>query len=368
MKTYLVGGAVRDKLLGLAIKEKDYVVVHGTVEGMLALGFRQVGKEFPVFLHPKTGEEYALARMERKVNPGYQGFTFDTSKSVSLEDDLIRRDLTINAMAESEEGDLIDPYGGQKDLKNKILRHVSPAFSEDPVRILRVGRFIARYAQYGFTIAPETILLMKNMVQAGEVNALVAERVWKELERALGEKNPEKFFETLNECDALPILFPEIEMDSVGMKTLVAAGKVSDKSVVRFAALLYALPEAKQRIADLCDRYRVPNSFRELATLSASYHAKALRGKELNAEALLKLFNGLDVYRREPRFLDFLAVCEAVAVVRGQKLDKQWLVDGARIAKSVDVKALIAKGLQGDALVGAIREERLERIEKWLNG
>ena len=274
MKIYLVGGAVRDKLLGLPIKEKDWVVVNATVDDMLALRYRQVGKEFPVFLHPKTGEEYALARMERKVKPGYQGFTFDTSPDVSLEEDLIRRDLTVNAMAEGEDGKLTDPYGGKKDLDAKVLRHVSPAFAEDPVRILRVGRFFARYAQLGFTIAPETIALMKQMVQAGEVNALVAERVWKELERALGEKNPEKFFEALAICDALPILFPGIQINSDGMKALTAAAILSDKSVIRFAALLHALPDAKQTISSLCDRYRVPNSFRELALLTATHYAK----------------------------------------------------------------------------------------------
>src|SRR3990167_6080610 len=227
MKIYLVGGAVRDQLLGLPVKEQDWVVVGATIEEMLTAGYRQVGKEFPVFLHPKTGEEYALARMERKINPGYKGFTFDTSKDVTLEEDLSRRDLTINAMAETPEGELVDPFHGKKDLEQKILRHVSPAFAEDPVRILRVGRFLARYAHLGFHIAPETITLMRHMVKVGEVNALVAERVWKELERALGEKNPEKFFEALANCEALAILFPDLPIDSIGIKALVKATQLT---------------------------------------------------------------------------------------------------------------------------------------------
>ena len=367
MKIYLVGGAVRDKLLGLPIKERDWVVEHATVDEMLALGFRQVGKEFPVFLHPKTSEEYALARMERKVKPGYQGFTFDTSPAVSLNEDLIRRDLTINAMAETEEGSLVDPYGGQNDLRAKILRHVSPAFTEDPVRILRVGRFYARYAQMGFTLAPETIALMQQMVQAGEVNALVAERVWKELERALGEKNPEKFFETLDRCGALPILFPGLDMTNHGINALMAAAQLSDQSAVRFAALLYALPDGKQAIVDLCNRYRVPNYFRELAALTAMHWEQALNAKQLSAEALLKLFNTLDIYRREPRLQDFLRACHAIANANHQSFDIDWLNAAAHAAKSVPVQPLIARGLQGQALADEIMQKRLEKIREWLS-
>src|SRR3990167_1942182 len=243
MKIYLVGGAIRDQLLGLPIKERDYVVEGATIEDMLKLGYRQVGKEFPVFLHPKTNEEYALARMERKVKPGYKGFTFDTSPNVSLEDDLLRRDLTINAMAETPDGELVDPYGSKKDLDEKILRHVSMAFAEDPVRILRIGRFLARYYHLGFRIADETMTLMTSMVKAGEVDALVAERVWKELERALGEKNPEQFFRVLEQCEALVKLFPEIatKPDCISWIATHPSGARDDNacSDIRFAVLLH---------------------------------------------------------------------------------------------------------------------------------
>ncbi|HEX4045174.1 MAG TPA: multifunctional CCA tRNA nucleotidyl transferase/2'3'-cyclic phosphodiesterase/2'nucleotidase/phosphatase, partial [Gammaproteobacteria bacterium] len=276
MKIYLVGGAVRDKLLGLRVKERDWVVVGASEQDMLALGYRQVGKEFPVFLHPSTREEYALARTERKVGLGYKGFSFDTSPDVLLEDDLIRRDLTINAMAETAEGVLIDPFHGQIDLKQKVLRHVSSAFAEDPVRILRVGRFLARYARLGFQVAPETMILMQQMVAAGEVDALVAERVWKECMRALGEKNPEYFFVVLSACDALPILFPNLVLGDAGMHALQQACQLTTNKIVRFAALLHALPDTKKAIQTLCLRYRVPNVYRDLALLTAAHYQTAL--------------------------------------------------------------------------------------------
>lgn len=370
MKIYLVGGAVRDKLLGLTVKERDWVVVGATVQDMLKLGFRQVGKEFPVFLHPKTAEEYALARMERKVQPGYTGFTFDASPQVTLEEDLQRRDLTINAMAvPADEEDnvakaLIDPYHGKTDLDNKILRHVSPAFVEDPVRILRVGRFLARYAHLGFHVAPETLALMREMVALGEVDALVAERVWKEWERALAEKNPEKFFEVLAESNALPILFPQLTMDGLGMRALQSAS--TQDSIVRFAVLFYALPDAKKAIAELCNRYRIPNAYRELAQLTALHYEAALTAKTLSAETLLHLFSALDVFRRDERFKKFLEACNAIAHSLGKTLDVQWLMDGAQAAKSCDVQALLAQGLQGNELVQQIKEKRLEKIKEWL--
>lgn len=366
MKIYLVGGAVRDKLLGRPIKERDWVVVGATLEDMLKLGYRQVGKEFPVFLHPKTNEEYALARRERKVNPGYKGFTFDTSTQVTLEDDLQRRDLTINAMAETAAGELIDLYHGQQDLEQKILRHVSPAFVEDPVRILRVARFYARYAHRGFHVAPETIELMRHMVKSGEVDALVAERVWKELKRALGEEHPEKFFALLADCDALPILFPHIEMDEPGMKALMAAARLNTSALIRFAALLHALPDAKKSIATLCNRYRVPNAYRELALLTALHYEQALKVQTLSANALLRLFNALDIFRRAPRFQDFLIVCEAIAISRNAEFDLNFLAACAQAAKSYDVQELLAQGYNGQELALQLREKRREKIEEWL--
>lgn len=366
MKIYLVGGAVRDKLLGLPVIEKDWVVVGANIADMLKLGYKQVGKEFPVFLHPKTGDEYALARMERKVKPGYTGFTFDTSPDVTLEEDLIRRDLTINAMAETAEGELIDPYHGKADLDNKILRHVSPSFAEDPVRILRLGRFNARYFHHGFTIAPETIKLMQEMVQAGEVDALVPERVWKELERALGEKNPEQFFMVLAQCHALPILFPNLDINGIGMTALNAACQITTNKMVRFAALVHALPDAKNAISLLCNRYRLPNAYHELAKLTAVHHSKALLGKKLSGEQLLQLFNGLDIFRREERFQHFLQTCQAIAQANGQTLDTDWLLRAAYAAKSVDVHAIIAKGFQGQALAEQLKEKRAEKIKDFM--
>ncbi|MBV8802084.1 MAG: multifunctional CCA tRNA nucleotidyl transferase/2'3'-cyclic phosphodiesterase/2'nucleotidase/phosphatase, partial [Gammaproteobacteria bacterium] len=257
MKIYLVGGAVRDQLLGIPVKEKDWVVTGATVQDMLNQGFRQVGKDFPVFLHPKTHEEYALARIERKIGRGYTGFTFDTSPTVTLEEDLLRRDLTINAIAETPEGEIIDPYHGREDLAKKILRHVSSAFAEDPVRILRVGRFAARF---NFPVAEETINLMKQMVAAGEVDALVPERVWKELERALTEKYPFQFFAVLEKCEALEILFPHISIDNPGILALKQDIHLPTNSQVRLAILLHAL--SIEDINTFCDRYRIRNSHR----------------------------------------------------------------------------------------------------------
>ena len=307
MKIYLVGGAVRDKMLSFPVKEKDWVVVGATAADMLKQGFRSVGKDFPVFLHPETNEEYALARTERKIGRGYTGFDFNTSADVTLEEDLKRRDLTINAMAEDADGNLIDPYGGVSDLKEKKLRHVSSAFAEDPVRILRVARFAARYAQYGFTVASETIDLMKTMVASGEVDALVPERVWKELERALGEKNPEQFFLVLLACDALPKLFPELVIKGshtvnvtpdaaklttlmhahtpikdkfVGENVLIKAARTTDDKQIRFAVLLHTLAESE--IKKICERYRVPTDYRKILTTLLRLNRRQAPKKKLS--------------------------------------------------------------------------------------
>jgi len=368
MKIYLVGGAIRDYMLHLPVKERDWVVVGATENDMLKLGYKQVGKEFPVFLHPKTGEEYALARMERKTKPGYKGFVFDTSPAVALTDDLLRRDLTINAMAQTEEGELIDPYHGKQDLEKKILRHVSPAFAEDPVRILRIARFLARYAHQGFHIAPETITLMRSMVASGEVDALVAERVWKELERALAEKNPEQFFAVLAKCDALHTLFPNLPIDGMGMKALIAATPITQQPIIRFAALLHALPEPKQAVLSLAKRYRIPNQFQTLALLTALHHQKALQAPNLSAEELLQLLYSLDVFRREERFKDFLAACQAIASTQGAHFEPNWLMKCTRKVKSIDIQPLIAQGFEGQKLANKIKEERYKKLAKWLTG
>lgn len=367
MKIYLVGGAVRDKLLGISVKEKDWVVVGATTQDMLNLGYRQVGKEFPVFLHPKTNEEYALARMERKVSPGYKGFTFDTSPEVTLEEDLLRRDLTINAMAETIDGHLVDPYHGQTDLAAKMLRHVSPAFCEDPVRILRVGRFLARYAHLGFTIAEETRALMQTMVEAGEVNALVPERVWKELERALGEPHPEQFFHALANCQALAILFPELDINGKGIQALIQATKITTAPRIRLAALLHDQPDPKQYLPALNKRYRFPNAYYELAKLTACHYQTVFRAKELSIDELLALFAQLDVYRREERFDDFLIACTAIAMAHQQHFDPAWLQKLTHEVKNIAIQPLLEQGYTGIELAKQLNALRKQKIALWLD-
>lgn len=400
MNTYLVGGAVRDELLGLPVQERDWVVVGATIEAMKSQGYRQVGADFPVFLHPETHEEYALARTERKSAPGYHGFTVHADPGVSLEEDLLRRDLTINAMARDSDRRLIDPYGGARDLKERLLRHVSPAFSEDPVRILRVARFAARFAPLGFTVAPETVALMRVMVASGEVDALVAERVWNELARALMEAQPVRFFETLRECGALARLLPEIdrlfgvpqradhhpEIDC-GIHTLMVleqATKLSTSAEVRFAALTHDLGKADtpadilpshhgherrsiRRLRELCDRFKAPRAFRELAELGARFHSHCHRLGELRPATILNTLEKLDAFRRPERFAQFLLVCEADS--RGRKgfedrayPQAQWFHQAHAAAAAVDPRPMVAKGLQGKAVAQALRRERLSAI------
>jgi tRNA nucleotidyltransferase (CCA-adding enzyme) len=344
MKIYLVGGAVRDGLLKRTVTERDWVVVGARPEDLAAQGYQRVGREFPVFLHPDTHEEYALARLERKVGPGYRGFDTEFSPTVTLEEDLQRRDLTINAMAQDAEGTIIDPYGGMNDLHNRVLRHVSPAFAEDPVRILRVARFAARYAPLGFTIAPETHALMRAMVDSGEANALVAERVWVETAKALAEPSPRQFFEVLRDCGALTVIFPEIaRLDGVPQPArwhpeidtgvhlrmvLDAAAKLSPSARVRFAALTHDVGKGTTPAAEwprhvgheargaalidqLCERLRIPNDYRELAVLVARHHGVCHRALELRPSTLLELLEQCDAFRRPERFREFLLACHA---------------------------------------------------------
>lgn len=356
MKIYLVGGAIRDQLLGLPIKEKDWVVVGATVQDMLDKGYRQVGKDFPVFLHPKTGEEYALARTERKVGRGYTGFTFDASPIVTLEEDLQRRDLTINAMAQTDSGDIIDPYHGQADLEKKILRHVSPAFAEDPVRILRVARFNARFS---FDIAPDTLQLMRKMVEQGEVDALVAERVWKELERALAESHPENFFAVLAASNALAILFPQVRNSDKELLALTQAVKISSDPQIRLAALLHALSQNEIKI--LCDRYRIPTDYRELATLVSKYLPYYQDAKNLSAENLLDLLLMTDALRRPKRFNDFLQSCAACS----SHSNSGWLLACYEAVKATEISELTSH-YAGQELAQKIKEKRVETIQAWL--
>jgi tRNA nucleotidyltransferase (CCA-adding enzyme) len=349
MKIYLVGGAVRDALLSRPVHEKDFVVVGSTVDEMLAQKFQPVGKAFPVFLHPQTKEEYALARTEKKVGKGYHGFTFHAAPDVTLEEDLIRRDLTINAMAQDEDGMIIDPYNGRKDLDQKILRHVSLAFAEDPVRILRLARFAARFSYLGFKVAPETIELMKQMVQEGEVDALVPERVWKELQSALREPNPEAFFEVLDSCDALNKLFPELK-DFTALKVAV---KLTEDPIIRFAALMPS--------DSLCKHYRIPNDYRELAKLVSTLHGLCQDAVILSADELMVILEGLDAFRRPERLMPFLIACQAVNSDQNDKHSARILA-AYEAAAAVNTRAL-ANGLIGLAIREAIHLARVEAID-----
>ncbi|WP_080744679.1 multifunctional CCA tRNA nucleotidyl transferase/2'3'-cyclic phosphodiesterase/2'nucleotidase/phosphatase [Coxiella burnetii] len=356
LKVYLVGGAVRDQLLGLPVKEKDWVVVGATPEEMTARGFKPVGKEFPVFLHPETHEEYALARTERKVAKGYKGFTFYAAPDVSLEEDLKRRDLTINAIAETPEGQLIDPYGGQEDLKNKVLRHVSVAFQEDPVRVLRLARLATKFPD--FSIHPDTLELMKKMVCAGEIDALVPERVWQELNRALGNEKPTRFFTVLNQCGALAILFPEIKMEGKGMAALQSVTDKTPSPLIRFATLQSDLPP--EIIQKLAGRYRVPNEYADLAILVARFGSDYVNLNRMDETSLLNFLLKTDALRRQERFDQFIFTCDLISSTTSSQPKK--IKEIIKAVKSVGIKPLQEKQLKGEAFAKALEKLRLEAI------
>lgn len=404
MKTYLVGGAVRDKLLDLKPKERDWVVVGSSPEEMLKLGYMQVGKDFPVFLHPKTKEEYALARTERKTAPGYAGFSFHAAPDVTLEEDLLRRDLTINAIAEDDDGSLIDPFNGQQDITDGMLRHVSPAFAEDPVRILRIARFAARFARFGFKVAHGTNKLMRDMVANGEVDALVAERVWKELATALATASPQAFFKVLRGCGALEKLFPEIdalygvpqpehhhpEIDTGVhvMMVLEQSALLSDDPKVRFAALTHDLgkgttPEAEwprhighekrsvKLVEKLCDRLKVPNDFRALAKITAEYHTHCHRADELKAATMLKVIEACDAFRKPEQFENYLLAC--TADIRGRPGYEDDAYPQAElfrraytVANAVSSKEVIDAGFEGAEIRTEIQKRRVDVIKSEL--
>src|SRR5665213_3006396 len=359
MQVYLVGGAVRDELLGRPVSERDWVVVGAAPEEMERLGFRPVGREFPVFLHPQTKEEYALARLERKTGAGYRGFVTEFSPDVSLEQDLMRRDLTINAMARTAEGTLIDPHGGRDDLQQRLLRHVSPAFVEDPVRVLRVARFAARFAGLNFQIAPQTLALMRAMVVNGEVAALVPERVWREMERALTEATPEVFFDTLHDCDALPVVLPELHWDIGDRNVLQAAARLTPDGSVRFAALMAGT--AVPMIEALCERLRVPNPYRELALLCARVKDRIRDAAGGDAADLLDLLESGDAFRRPERFDRLLLACSARASAPAAQ---SLLQDAAAVARGVSLASELMQGLQGAQIAAALRAARIERIAR----
>lgn len=362
MQIYKVGGAVRDRLLGRPVSDIDWLVVGATVEQMQAQGFRPVGADFPVFLHPKTGEEYALARTERKSGRGYGGFTFHASPDVTLEEDLIRRDLTINAMAEDEQGKLYDPYHGKRDLDERILRHVSPAFAEDPLRVLRVARFAARYAPLGFKVADETLALMRQIAESGELQALTAERSWKEIERALMEPEPQVFIEVLRSCGGLMELMPELAYGADTLPALHQAASRQQPLPVRWACLLRGLQPAA--IKALNQRLKAPRECQELAALVGEFAERADHALALEPASLLEMLHKFDVYRRPQRFEDFIAACEMATLGSGYP-QGEYLRGAAEAARAVDVKPLLETGLTGQGLGEALKAERLKALEAY---
>ena len=400
MKTYLVGGAVRDKLLGLPVKEKDWVVVGATPQALLDLGYKSVGKDFPVFLHPETQEEYALARTERKTGKGYHGFEFFAAPGVTLEEDLKRRDLTLNAIAEGSDGRLIDPYGGEKDLRARVLRHVSPAFSEDPVRVLRAARFAARFAPFGFKLAQETVKLMRTMVESGEVDHLVPERVWQETLKALAADRPSVYFEVLRECGALDKVFPELdrlwgvpqpakwhpEIDTGVhvMMVLDQAARLSKEATVRYAALTHDLGKGMtpkevlphhygheersvKLVEALCERLKTPREFKELAVIVARQHGLVHKAEEIRSDTLLKLLESVDAFRRPERFELFLTACEADHRGRTGLEDTpfpqaDYLRKAFTAARAVTTESLDTSKLKGAQIGEQLRKKRLEAV------
>ena len=418
LNTYLVGGAVRDKLLNRPIKDKDYLVVGSSVGQMLKLGYQQVGKDFPVFLHPQTKAEYALARTERKQGQGYTGFSCYFAPDVTIEQDLLRRDLTVNAMAMTDNGDIIDPYNGQKDLNDRILRHVSDAFVEDPLRVLRVARFAARYHKYGFTIADETLTLMQEISASGELKTLTPERVWQEMQLSLADGgdeadinsgNPEVFFQVLKQCNALEELWPELavlwgipnpalwhpEICS-GLHTMMVlqqavlltqlAPNVQDdnKTAIRFAALCHdlgkgitethLLPSHKGHekaglplVEKISKQLKVPTHYKQLALKVCEYHLHCHKAFELKASTLLKMFNHLDIWRKPEEFDFFLMACKADFLGRlgfEQRAypQEEYLQAAVKAARAVTAKAFVEQGLQGLAIKEAMAKARLNAI------
>lgn len=404
---YLVGGAVRDQLLNLPVKDRDWVVVGATPQQLLKCGYQQVGRDFPVFLHPETKEEYALARTERKCGHGYQGFNVDFTADITLEQDLLRRDLTINAIARDGDGKLHDPYGGVADLQQRLLRHVSPAFAEDPLRVLRVARFHARFAHLGFRVADETLQLMCQISQSGELQHLSAERVWLETEKALTTRSPHVYFQTLRECGALAVLFPEVdalfgvpnpakhhpEIDS-GIHTLMvleqAANLTADNTqsavVVRFAALCHDLGKAlspkdnlphhygheERGVAptkQLCQRLKVPNAYRDLAVLACRYHTHIHRIQEMKPQTIVRLFDSLDAWRKPDNLKNLITVC--LADSRGRLGFEQCDYPQAEIALayyqsavSADVQQIIAAGYQHQQIREQLSQRRIALVKQ----
>lgn len=404
MQIFLVGGAVRDKLLDYPVIEHDWVVVGASPQEMLSQGYKQVGKDFPVFLHPETGDEYALARTEKKSGQGYYGFEVYADKEVTLEQDLLRRDLTINAIAMDAQERLFDPYNGQSDIQKRILRHVSPAFSEDPLRVLRVARFAARYHHLGFSIAPETRELMQQIAHSGELKALAAERVWKETYRALEEKSPQVYFQVLKDCGALESWFPEIsalwgipnppkwhpEIDT-GVHTMMVleqAAKLSNSPVTRFAALCHDVGKAESPkenlpshvghekkgvpiIAKLCRRLKTPTEYEQLAKIASEFHLHLHRIDTLKGSTIVKLLERSDAFRKPARFEQFLQVCEADFKGRTGFEEKEYpqaaiVQQALKLCQTIQPQELIKQGYSGKKLGEEIHRERVSLVKHLL--
>jgi len=404
MQIFLVGGAVRDKQLNYPTSENDWVVVGSSVKAMLSKGYKQVGKDFPVFLHPETGEEYALARQERKVSQGYHGFQIDSADNITLEQDLIRRDLTINAMAMDEAGHIIDPYGGQADLKAKLLRHVSPAFAEDPLRILRVARFAARYHHLGFSIAEETLELMTQLANTGELKSISPERVWTETQRAMAERSPQVYFQTLKNCNALIDWFaeidclwgipnpekwhPEIDTGVHTMMVLEQAAKLSTESATRFAAVCHDLGKGVTPVAEwpshkghekngiaiietLCSRLRIPTAYRQLAKIVSEFHLHLHKIEQLKPTTIVKLMEKTDAFRKPDRFEQFIRCCEADFRGRTGFEDRDYpqgqiLRDLLQLCLQVTSHEFILQGIQGAQIGEKIHQTRVKRVKHYL--
>lgn len=401
MQIFLVGGAVRDKLLNYPVIDRDWVVVGTTPAEMDQSGYKQVGKDFPVFLHPETGEEYALARTERKSGLGYHGFDIDASKSVTLKQDLTRRDLTINAMAMSESGELIDPYGGKKDLESRVLRHVSEAFSEDPLRVLRVARFAARYHHLGFKVAPETLQLMAKLSASDELSQLSAERVWVETKKALSEKSPQVYFEVLRQCGGLGQWFPELdclwgipnpakwhpEIDS-GVHTMMVleqASLLTEDTVTRFAAVCHDLGKGVtprdqwpshhgheklgiKVIAKLCKRLRVPSQYTRLAKIVSEFHLHLHRIEELNPRTIVRVLEKTDAFRKPQRFEKFLIACEAdfrgrTGFEKREYPQSQKMRDSLNTCKTISVQEILEEGYTGPQISEQIHRRRVSKVK-----
>lgn len=403
MKTYLVGGAVRDGLLDLPLKDKDWVVVGASPQQMLDLGYQQVGRDFPVFLHPDSHEEYALARTERKSGQGYNGFVCYSAPDVTLEQDLARRDLTINAIAQDTDGNYYDPYGGRDDLQQRLLRHVSDAFNEDPLRVLRVARFAARFAHLNFRVADETLALMQTMVDSGELHHLTAERVWKETEGALQTRNPQVFFQLLRDCGALAVLFPELdnlygvpapakwhpEIDTGvhTLMTLAMAARLSPQIDIRFATLFHDVgkaltppekwpshhghgPAGVPLVAALCERLRVPNALRDLALLVTEFHDLVHTIQLQPPTQLVALFDRLDAWRKPQRVQQIALTSEADARGRtgfennpypqGDYLREAW-----QVAQSVSTKEVVDAGCKGIEVRDELTRRRIDALSAW---